>query len=51
MRNAGDPTFAVFADLFHHRMLSFFYRAWAQAQPTVSFDRPEADRFGAYVAR
>jgi type VI secretion system protein ImpH len=50
MHNAGDPTFARFADLFHHRMLSFCYRAWAQAQPAVSFDRPESDRFGAYVA-
>lgn len=47
--NSSDPTFARFADVFHHRMISFFYRAWAQAQPAVSFDRPESDRFGAYV--
>jgi type VI secretion system protein ImpH len=26
-----------------------FYRAWAQAQPHVNRDRPEADRFGGYV--
>jgi type VI secretion system protein ImpH len=50
MRNVGDGTFSAFADVFHHRMLSLFYRAWAQAQPTVSFDRPESDRFGEYVA-
>jgi type VI secretion system protein ImpH len=50
MRNSGDRTFAAFADVFHHRMLSLFYRAWAQAQPTVSFDRPESDRFGGYMA-
>jgi type VI secretion system protein ImpH len=49
MRNSGDRTFARFADVFHHRMLSLFYRAWAQAQPAVSFDRPERDRFGDYV--
>lgn len=49
MRNAGDPTIARFLDLFHHRMLSLFYRAWASAQPTVSHDRPEADRFSTYV--
>ncbi|OYU89442.1 MAG: type VI secretion protein, partial [Burkholderiales bacterium PBB5] len=30
----GDETLARFADLFHHRLLLLFYRAWAQAQPT-----------------
>ena len=49
LRNHGDYTFARFADVFHHRMLSLFYRAWADAQPTVSFDRPETDRFHVYV--
>lgn len=48
-RNHGDQTFARFADLFHHRLLCLFYRSWADAQPTVSFDRPEADRFNVYV--
>ena len=49
MRNSSDPTFARFADIFHHRMLSLFYRAWANARPAVNFDRPEADRFALYV--
>lgn len=48
-RNAKDPTLVAFADIFHHRMLSLFYRAWADAQPTVQFDRPEQDRFRTYV--
>ncbi|MDX2022639.1 MAG: type VI secretion system baseplate subunit TssG [Deltaproteobacteria bacterium] len=48
LRNSADPTFARFADIFHHRLLSLFYRAWAQAQPVVSFDRPETDRFATY---
>lgn len=48
-RNANDPTLVAFADIFHHRMLSLFYRAWADAQPTVQFDRPEQDRFRTYV--
>ncbi len=48
-RNFDDRTFAWFADIFHHRMLSLFYRAWADTQPTVSFDRPETDRFNVYV--
>ncbi|WP_175685706.1 type VI secretion system baseplate subunit TssG [Burkholderia anthina] len=45
-----DPTFAAFADLFHHRLILLFYRAWADAQPTVSLDRPERARFDGYIA-
>jgi len=48
-RNANDPTFARFLDVFHHRMVTLFYRAWANAQPAVSLDRPERDRFSFYV--
>lgn len=48
-RNAKDSTLIAFADLFHHRMLSLFYRAWAGAQPTVQLDRPGEDRFGLYA--
>lgn len=49
MRNSDDLTLVRFLDLFHHRMLSLFYRAWAAAQPTVSFDRPDSDRFAIYI--
>ena len=45
----GDETFGRFADMFHHRLLLLFYRAWAQAQPAVSLDRPTEDRFADYV--
>jgi type VI secretion system protein ImpH len=48
-RNHRDPSFHRFADIFHHRALSLFYRAWANARPTVSFDRPEEDRFALYL--
>ena len=44
-----DPTFRAFADIFHHRMMSLFYRAWADSQPTVHLDRPDQDRFTQYV--
>jgi len=44
-----DPTFIRFVNLFQHRMLSLIYRAWANAQPTVNFDRPEEDRFKTYL--
>ncbi len=48
-RNHRDPTFARFADIFHHRLMSLFWRAWADAQPTVGMDRPGEDRFARYV--
>lgn len=47
--NHNDPTFSAFADIFHHRMLSLFFRAWANTQPTVNYDRPETDQFAKYV--
>lgn len=49
-RNERDPTFARFADMFHHRLLSLLYRAWASSRPTASLDRPTVDRFGDRVA-
>lgn len=49
IRNVGDETFAAFADVFHHRMLVLFHRAWAQPRPAVSRDRRRADRFLTYV--
>ena len=47
--NAGDATFVRFLDMFNHRFLLLFYRAWAQARPTVSLDRPDDDRFSIYI--
>lgn len=49
IRQAGDHTFASFVDMFHHRMLALFHRAWAVTRPTVSRDRAEQDRFRTYV--
>jgi type VI secretion system protein ImpH len=48
-RTARDHTFTAFADVFHHRMLSLFYRAWADAQPTVQMDRPDEDAFAHFI--
>jgi type VI secretion system protein ImpH len=50
IRNSKDDTFAEFADIFHHRLLSLFYRAWADKEPTVQYDRQDKDRFAFYVA-
>lgn len=44
-----DHTLSAFADIFHHRLITLFYRAWADAQSTVSLDRKE-NRFTRYVA-
>ena len=48
-KGSEDQGAARFLDIFHHRMLSLFYRGWAQSQPVVSQDRPEEDRFGEYI--
>lgn len=48
--HAGDRALTEFADLFHHRFLLLFFRAWAQAQSTASLDRPGQDAFSRYMA-
>jgi type VI secretion system protein ImpH len=49
LRNQGDRTLSRFLDIFHHRFLALFYRAWAQAQPHVNRDRPDDDHFAVYI--
>lgn len=49
LRNGADPTLARFLDIFQHRMIALLYRAWACAQPAVSMDRPQVDRFANYL--
>ncbi|NDL64394.1 type VI secretion system baseplate subunit TssG [Acerihabitans arboris] len=49
-RQDKDPALAAFANLFHHRLITLFYRAWADAQHCVSFDRPDSRRFDHYAA-
>ncbi len=44
-----DPTWARFLDVFHHRFLSLFYRVHAIADPVISLDRKDNDRFSTYV--
>ncbi|WP_084461323.1 type VI secretion system baseplate subunit TssG [Curvibacter gracilis] len=46
-----DATLSHFLDLFHHRYLTLFYRAWAQAQACAGLDRPQAETFTPYIAR
>nr|WP_314577203.1 type VI secretion system baseplate subunit TssG [uncultured Pseudomonas sp.] len=49
-RNHNDSTSKRFLDVFHHRLLSLFYRAWAEARPAVSHDRPDDDYWSARLA-
>ncbi len=48
--NERDQTLMQFLDVFHHRMISLHYRAWASSRPTVSRDRKREDLFAGYVA-
>ncbi len=47
---ARDEGFAAFCDLFHHRLIGLFYRAWADKEPAVQHDRPGQDRYDFYLA-
>lgn len=49
IKHHADHSLASFLNLFHHRLLSFLYRAWVDANPAVSYDRPHADRFQVYL--
>ena len=50
IRHADDPGFANFVNLFHHRLASLFFRAWAQADPATQADRPDGDEFFSCLA-
>ena len=44
-----DDAFPRFLDVFNHRFIQLFFRAWADARPIVQHDRPAEDRFVAYI--
>jgi type VI secretion system protein ImpH len=49
IRNHADRSLVAFADIFHHRLILYFYRAWANAQATVCLDRKREASFDRYV--
>ncbi len=44
-----DPTLVAFLNVFHHRMLSLFYRTWAVHQKSADLDRQTGRRFTNYI--
>jgi type VI secretion system protein ImpH len=46
---AKDTAFRDFLDLFHHRALSLFYRAWERYRTTVTAERGGEDRLRAHL--
>jgi type VI secretion system protein ImpH len=44
-----DDAFPRFVDIFQRRFLALFFRAWADARPIAQHDRPDEDRFRAYI--
>jgi type VI secretion system protein ImpH len=46
---ANDDAFPRFLDLFNHRFLQLFFRAWADSRPIAQHDRPKQDRFVTYI--
>jgi type VI secretion system protein ImpH len=49
-RNHRDRSPLDFANIFNHRMMELFYRAWASGEPAPSFDRKDDDAFSDQVA-
>lgn len=48
-RHHDDTTLEAFLNLFHHRIYSLFFRAWALNHPAVDFDRPDERRHSFYL--
>jgi len=47
---ARDPALRDFLDLFHHRMISLFYRAWEKYRFPVAYERNQQDRLSEHLA-
>lgn len=44
-----DPTLRDFLDIFHHRIISLFYRAWEKYRFPVGYEQEEDDNFSHYL--
>ena len=48
-KRARDHAATDFFDMFHHRMISFFYRAWAKNHFTIGYESPGHDHFSDHL--
>jgi type VI secretion system protein ImpH len=48
-RETSDTTFVDFVNILQHRMISLFYRAWADAHPAVQVERTVGGRVRAML--
>lgn len=46
----GEDAFVRFADIFSGRFYQLFFRAWSDAHAISQHDRPQEDRFAAYLS-
>ncbi len=46
---ARDRTVRDFLDIFHHRVISLFYRAWQKYRFLVGYEQGEGDNFSQYL--
>ena len=46
---ARDRTLRDFLDLFHHRLISLFYRSWLKYRFIAGFEQHEEDQFSQYL--
>jgi type VI secretion system protein ImpH len=46
---ARDGALSAFLDMFHHRMISLFYRAWQKNQVTVCHEKQKDDRLAEHL--
>lgn len=44
-QRSGDSTLRSFLDIFNHRSLSLFYRAWQKYRFAVTYERGDRDKF------
>lgn len=42
---AGDKSIRDFLDIFNHRFISLFYRAWEKYRPGIAYERGQRDPF------
>lgn len=48
-QRAKDPAMLAFFDIFHHRAISLFYRAWRKYRFTVDYEQGREDRITAHA--